>query len=233
MNLSTHPAPIIQLYPHAGLPVHEQGRSPCRHGLQPRPGSGVPAAEPLVFAHSPADQIPVDVSQGRDQPGRIEPPVIVHPTPDHRVDQIRQVLKVGTVPAVQPPPADLMTERFQRLVRRRRRETDKRAAIEFCSSPPDPSLMAHKSGSLLRERNTELIFCFIDAEKADFPITLMCAVLGVSRQGYYAWRARRAAPPSERQSETDVLRAAIESIHAVTGHRGSGWSCADGAGGSA
>ncbi len=65
----------------------------------------------------------------------------------------------------------------------------------------------------------------------------MCDVLGVSRQGYYAWRARRAAPASERQTETDMLTAAIESIHAE--HRGRygapriWWSCAVGAGRSA
>lgn len=46
----------------------------------------------------------------------------------------------------------------------------------------------------------------------------MCAELGVTRQGYYAWRARQAAPPSARRAETELLVAAIRAIHAE--HRG-------------
>ncbi len=33
-------------------------------------------------------------------------------------------------------------------------------------------------------------FSFIHAEKAMFPVSALCRVLGVSRQGYYAWAAR-------------------------------------------
>jgi putative transposase len=38
-------------------------------------------------------------------------------------------------------------------------------------------------------------FAFIDAEKAAFPVEVFCAVLGVSRSGFYAWKAR---PEAER-----------------------------------
>jgi putative transposase len=56
------------------------------------------------------------------------------------------------------------------------------------------------------------VSCFrlIDAEKADYPVAVLCKVLGVSRSGYYAWRER---PPSERQKQDTVLCEEIERIH--------------------
>jgi putative transposase len=38
----------------------------------------------------------------------------------------------------------------------------------------------------------------IDEEKANYPISLLCRVLGVSRSGYYDWKDR---PPSKRSRE--------------------------------
>lgn len=43
-----------------------------------------------------------------------------------------------------------------------------------------------------------MIWEFIAAEKACFPIVFMCAEFGVSRQGYYAWERRTAAGGSAR-----------------------------------
>ena len=37
-------------------------------------------------------------------------------------------------------------------------------------------------------------FAFIDEEKAHWPIEMLCAVLSVSRSGYYAWKTRPTAP---------------------------------------
>ncbi|MEA2595050.1 MAG: hypothetical protein QOF01_1519, partial [Thermomicrobiales bacterium] len=37
---------------------------------------------------------------------------------------------------------------------------------------------------------------FIDAEKATFPVALLCRVLGVARSGYDAWRERAASAPA-------------------------------------
>ena len=48
------------------------------------------------------------------------------------------------------------------------------------------------------------------ANQAEYPVTTMCEVLGVSRSGYYAWLER---PPSERAKENEVLTAEIRRIH--------------------
>lgn len=54
-------------------------------------------------------------------------------------------------------------------------------------------------------------FEFIHAEKANFPIKLMCRVLEVSRSGYYRWRD---AEPSERAREDSKLKPKIAAVHA-------------------
>jgi putative transposase len=56
----------------------------------------------------------------------------------------------------------------------------------------------------------------IAAEKANFPIALMCRVLGVCRSGYYAWCRR---PPSKHTLEDAALSRQIQHIH--TQSRGS------------
>jgi transposase InsO family protein len=54
------------------------------------------------------------------------------------------------------------------------------------------------------------VFAFIEAEKADFPISFMCRHLQVSTSGYYAWRSR---PPSQRAVDDAVLSVRIAAIH--------------------
>lgn len=53
-------------------------------------------------------------------------------------------------------------------------------------------------------------FQFIDDHQQEFPITLMCRVLEVSRSGYYAWRKRE---PSARKMADEVLLALIRLHH--------------------
>jgi putative transposase len=53
-------------------------------------------------------------------------------------------------------------------------------------------------------------FAFIDAEKAQWPIAMLCAVLGVSSSGYYAWRRR---PPSERAKRDARLAVEVRLAH--------------------
>jgi putative transposase len=54
-------------------------------------------------------------------------------------------------------------------------------------------------------------FAFIHAEKAVFPVLVLCEVLGVSTSGYYAWIRR---PRSRRAAEDARLGAAIAASHA-------------------
>ena len=54
-------------------------------------------------------------------------------------------------------------------------------------------------------------FAFIAAEKAHFPIQVLCAVLGVTRSGFYAARGR---PPARRTRADQRLAVAIAAIHA-------------------
>ncbi len=53
-------------------------------------------------------------------------------------------------------------------------------------------------------------FRFVDAEKARFPVSLLCRTVGVSKSGYYAWRGR---PPSKRSREDAALAEKIREIH--------------------
>ena len=54
------------------------------------------------------------------------------------------------------------------------------------------------------------MFEFIEAEKATYPITTLCASLGVTRQGFYAWRKR---PPCQRRIVDAAYTAVIKKIH--------------------
>lgn len=50
----------------------------------------------------------------------------------------------------------------------------------------------------------------IEAEKANYPVAMMCRALEVRRSGYYAWRSRK---PSKRAQENDVLKEKIAEVH--------------------
>lgn len=55
-----------------------------------------------------------------------------------------------------------------------------------------------------------ILFRFIEAEKAIYPVSLLCRVLKVSRSGYYAWLHR---PPSKRSVEDRSLTERIREVH--------------------
>jgi transposase InsO family protein len=56
-------------------------------------------------------------------------------------------------------------------------------------------------------------FHFIDAEKAFYPVRLLCRCLAVSRSGYYAWRDRS---PSARSRDDTRLKVKIAASHAAS-----------------
>ncbi len=53
-------------------------------------------------------------------------------------------------------------------------------------------------------------FLFIRAEKASYPLTILCRILEVSRSGYYAFEKRG---PSKRESSDRELTAQIQEVH--------------------
>lgn len=56
-------------------------------------------------------------------------------------------------------------------------------------------------------------FTFVDREKASYPVNLLCALLRVSRSGYYAWCRR---PPSARAVADEILTEQIKTFHAAS-----------------
>ena len=59
-------------------------------------------------------------------------------------------------------------------------------------------------------------FRFIEDRRADYPVTIMCGVLGVSPAGYYAWRARPESPQAAANRE---LVEDIKRVHRDTNGR--------------
>ena len=55
-----------------------------------------------------------------------------------------------------------------------------------------------------------IVYRFVEREKAVFPVTCMCRVLGVSPSGFWAWSKR---PPSARARSDAALTATIREIH--------------------
>lgn len=64
-----------------------------------------------------------------------------------------------------------------------------------------------------------MTFAWIEERKGEFPVAVMCRVLGVSRAGFYAWRTR---PPSAAEQRREDLTHQVRRIHAeVRGRYGS------------
>lgn len=104
-------------------------------------------------------------------------------------------------------------------------QTDEIAAQERFSDHPGASGASQVAprgqtladGARFSKKDRSLFCCrdlksyeLIEAEKANFPVALMCEVLEVSRSGYYAWSRR---PPATRTQENQQLKEQIKQIH--------------------
>src|SRR5260370_15720369 len=63
---------------------------------------------------------------------------------------------------------------------------------------------------------SEMRFRFIEDRRADYPVRILCEVLGVSPAGYYAWRSR---PESQRSVANRELADDIKRVHRETNGR--------------
>ena len=61
-----------------------------------------------------------------------------------------------------------------------------------------------------------MIFSFIEQHRHTWPVTTMCDTLGVSPQGFYAWRSR---PQCDQQRRRDALLVEIRAVHAEVKER--------------
>ena len=93
-------------------------------------GGGFSISQPFVFPSRPSGESRVDVVQDCDALRAVVPPVIVHPSPHHGIDQLCQVFEPLVVPnRGYPPCADGLPDSFGRLGADRRQETDEVLAL--------------------------------------------------------------------------------------------------------
>jgi transposase InsO family protein/transposase-like protein len=76
-------------------------------------------------------------------------------------------------------------------------------------------LLSRAAAFFAQENAPSMIFAFIEAEKANFPIRFMCQRLGVSSAGFYEWR-RAQADPCRRRREDGELTDRIREIHQMS-----------------
>jgi putative transposase len=60
-----------------------------------------------------------------------------------------------------------------------------------------------------------LSFQLVEAEKANYPVTVLCRTLGVSTAGFYAWRHAQTHPCQRRRDDTELVER-IREIHRIS-----------------
>ena len=73
------------------------------------------------------------------------------------------------------------------------------AAAKARSAADNPEVLDESSGLLRLRTEPVEMYRVIEAEKANFTVTRMTGLLGVSRSGFHKWRASGLASPSPAQ----------------------------------
>ncbi len=108
------------------------------------------AFEPLVFPSRPACESLVDMTEHLNVLRAVEPPVVIHPAPHHRVHEASQVLQLLVVSGGRHPPlANSFPDRLGGLGADRRQETHK--------VPSPPVLRASRLERISQEVELDLI----------------------------------------------------------------------------
>ncbi|MCQ8193911.1 IS3 family transposase [Streptomyces rugosispiralis] len=101
-------------------------------------------------------------------------------------------------------PGELTSAEREELKRLRRQNAEQQKTIEILK----------KSGGLLRQgqRPVSEVYRFIAAEKAAYPVALLCRVLGVVRSSFYAWLEAEEVRQARTRAD-DALAHEITVIH--------------------
>ena len=94
--------------------MSEQPRLMTCDARQPVSGSPLAPAQGLELSGGPSRQDKVDVPQGRIEGRRTEPPIVVDPTANVRVEHPREVIQGFVTTPMQRPTPDSLTDRRER-----------------------------------------------------------------------------------------------------------------------
>ncbi len=86
----------------------------------------------------------------------------------------------------------------------------RRKPVQILKGEREILIKAAPSSLGRRPPSPQVIYGFVEAEKANHSIGTLCRVLRVSKSGYYGWRER---PPAQRIKADAVLSEQIELIH--------------------
>ena len=102
----------------------EQRRLTTRDARQPMHGSRSVPPQGLELPIGPSRQEDIDVSQGRVERRRVEPPIVVDPATNVRIEHSRQIVQGLVAALMQRPAANRLADRLESLIADRGTERD-------------------------------------------------------------------------------------------------------------